>query len=158
MQVVGLSSTSYWCHWILTICVLSTLSTLILQFSCMIAGFELFFKVPFFLMFSLFFLLCLSMSSLGICLSTCVTTQSLAYAISYAIVLFSIILQMAFTNVMVLYYTMYTVPSSLWVIIIRNIFDFYPPFIFSKIFGNLSHTSSRHFNDLKFTWVDAIDY
>ena len=92
------------------------------MFASMIAGFELFFNVPFFLMFFFFMEFAFAMVSIGFCVITCVTSQRLAYALSFAIVLFAIVLEMAFCNVFALYYIFFLDTSATWIVFFRYLF------------------------------------
>lgn len=99
-----------------------------------------------------------AMVSIGFCINTCVTSQRLAYALSYAVVLLAIIIEMAFCNVLALYYIFFLDSCANWILFFRYLFEFCPPFLFAKIYGHMTRIASRHFDDIKLTWIEGIPY
>ncbi len=158
LHVVGLGSGAYWCHWGVTAAVFCMVSTLLLQLSSMVAGFEFFFKAPFLLLFIFFLEFSFAIISLAFLVTTCVSSSRMAYAFSFAIILLAIVVEMSFCNVMMYYYIFMLDASSTWIVVARRLTGFFPPFIFAKIYGHMTRISSTHFDDLKLTWVRGVPF
>jgi len=61
------------------------------------------------------------------------------------------------SDILIVYY-FYADSSPDWVLAIRNILIFYPPFNFSKAFGDIVRKSSQHFNYNSNNWEDGSYY
>ena len=77
---------------------------------------------PFLIIFAFFFEFLFAMLSLGFCLHTCTTSLRLAYALSFSMVLLSLMVEMAFNNVLILYYAFSLDSVSQWIKVTRYLF------------------------------------
>ena len=94
------------------------------------------------LVFSVF---SLAMINLAFLLSTLLNTTKAAYTTSYAFILIGLVLQFLLSDI-TLIYLLYGDDVKLWVKIVRTLLTFYPPFNFSKIFGDISLIAGDHYS------------
>lgn len=90
LTVMGVSHAGYLLSWTITGIIFSTTTALILSLLGLASGFNMFLRVPFILVFLLFFLLTVALVQVAVLLSTCFQSQQSANTAVFAIVLFSI--------------------------------------------------------------------
>lgn len=90
-------------------------------------------------------------------MSTMIKTTKMAYTASYAVILAGLVLQFLLSNIMIIYF-LYSTSAPDWVVHVRNAFLIYPPFNFSKGFGDISRKASSHYNYDKQRWDDGDGY
>lgn len=106
------------------------------------------------MMFSFF---SLSMACFAIMLSTFLKTTKAAYTCSYVFILAGLVLQLLMSNVKIIY-ALYSREAPDWVGTLIVIFTLYPPFNFSKIFGDVARRSSVHWSHSEHNMVPGIPY
>ena len=157
LAVIGLSSTTYWHSWFLTGVAFSLIVSTSLIISGLICQFELFLNTPFFMMTLLFLTFSMSMVMLGFLMSTILKRTKSAYTASYAFILVGLVFQFFFSNVSILY-LFYSPKVPWWVDLVRVILTLYPPFNFSKAFGDIASVASEHYSGYQKRWVSGNEY
>lgn len=153
LAVMGMRPRAYWISWFLTGLALSFASLHILILTGYILGFDFFLKTPYLILVMLFGAFALAMEMLAFLLSTLISNLKTAYTISYSFLLLGLVLQLFMTNVYLLY-LLYLDIIPTWISWVRFILPFYPPFNFSKAFGDISHSSSRSYNYRYNQWME----
>jgi hypothetical protein len=157
LAVMGMSASAYWQSWFWTgmVFILMTTNALIAGgYMCQI---EFFLNTDYSVQSTLFASFSLAMMMVAFFLSTLLRTTKAAYTASYGIILVGLALQFMLSDVRLVYY-MYSTDAPDWVVSVRTLLPFYPPFNFSKAFGDIAHTASDHYNDKDKLWVDGSWY
>ena len=157
LSVIGVSSISFWISWFIIAVIFAFLNTNSLILSGYIFGFDVFIQTPYFLMFFLFFLFILTMIMLGFMLSTMINSVKLSYTISYSFLLGGLVLQSFFTSKSLM--RLFHIDDlPYWLIIVRYVFRFYPPFNFSIIFGDIGAKAGALPNNYEGRWEKGPGY
>ena len=151
LTVMGMRGRAYWLSWFFIGISLIFLSTNVLIFTGYLLSFDFFLKTPYLILLMLFFGFGMSMMLLAFCLSTVISSLKTAYTISYAFLLLGLVLQLFMINV-VLLYLLYLEIIPWWIRIIVFLLPLYPPFNFSKAFGDIARRSARHFSGGQSMW------
>ena len=130
-----MSHASFWVSWAITGAVISAICTLALIFAGYACQYEAFLQTNFFINFMVYFVFSFSMIIYAFFLSTFIRTVKSAYTISYAFVLFAVLLNLILSNSLMLYFIFFNKKGDMAGTVLRYIFYFYPPFIFSIMFG-----------------------
>ena len=146
LNVIGVSHSLYWVHWIVTALFLSIFSSLIQVISWLIFKNEMFVNSNFIIMISFFILYNISMSIWGFCLWTLMPSRNTAYGMWYAIVLISLSIQFAFSNDTLILFLFFSVEASPIIKTIKLLLQMYPPFTYSILFMQIMRVASTHFN------------
>ena len=154
LAIMGMRPRAYWVSWFLTGLALSLASLHVLILAGYALHFDFFLKTPYLILVMLFGAFSLAMELLAFLLSTLITNLKTAYTISYAFLLLGLVLQLFMTNVYLLYLLYLDVIPS-WISWVRFILPFYPPFNFSKAFGDISHSSSRQYSGRYHQWMES---
>ena len=152
LAVMGMRPRAYWFSWFLIGLGLNLLSIHVLIGMGYIIGFDFFTKTPYLILIMLFGGFGVAMQFLAFLLSTLIGSLKTAYTISYAFLLLGLVLQLFMTNVYLLY-LLYLDLIPGWISWVRFLLPFYPPFNFSKAFGDISHRSSRSYSARYHQWV-----
>lgn len=132
-----------WASWVAYGIVFNALTTLVLQVSGLIAGFDLFTNSSFAVTFLLFFLFGVAMMSMALAVSTLITRAKTAQTVGYLLIAIGFVMQSilcsAYGSLIDLLFS-----SSLasWVVVVRWVLTFYPAFYMSKGFYDISSRSS----------------
>jgi len=122
--VIGLKAGSFWSSWMITGCIISALTTVLLICLGMLFQFEFFWKTPFLyffliilrIIFILFFMFSMSMIMLAFMLSTILDTKQLAYGVSLLFLLVGLVLQIILSNIHMIYFLFYPETMEVWVL------------------------------------------
>ena len=164
---MGLKSTPFWVSWFLTGLAFSVISVLVLIIMGLICQIDFFLNTPFMynryiyilrVIFALFVFFSMSMVMLALFISTVVSHQKTAYAVSYGFLLAGIVMQVILSNPMMIYLIFYPEDVAGHTYFIRTLFALYPPFSFSKMFGDISQVCASHYSPEDFVWVEGRDY
>ena len=148
-----MSHASFWVSWAITGAIISAICVLSLIFTGYAWQYEAFLHTNFFVNFMMYFFFSFSMIIYAFFLSTFIWTVKLAYTISYAFVLFAVLLNLILSNSLLLYFIFFNKNGIQAGSILRYVFYFYPPFIFSITFGIITRKASTHFEDASFSFV-----
>lgn len=157
LNIVGVSHKSYWISWALTSVIFSLLMALSLTLFGIIFTFHLFLDTPFFLLYIVFFVFTLSMQFVSYFIAILVPTLKLSNTVSYSFLLFAWVIEMLLSNVSLIY-QLYNDDNATWVIWFRRFLTLYPPFNFSKVYGDISQKSGYHFDYNQNRWVEGPGY
>lgn len=152
LAVMGMSASAYWQSWFWTGIIFVAITTNSLIAGGYICQIEFFLNTNYTIQCVLFASFSLAMMMVAFFLSTLLRTTKAAYTASYAIILIGLALQFMLADVRLVYY-MYSTDAPHWVVTVRTLLPFYPPFNFSKAFGDIAHTASDHYNDKEKLWV-----
>ena len=97
------------------------------------------------------------MVSLSFLIATTLKTTKSAYTISYAFILAGLVIQLLLSDI-TLIYLIYGDNVQTWIKVARVFLALYPPFNFSKAFGDISLKSSSHYSNKQRRWVSGDDY
>jgi len=125
--------------------------------SGLICDFDIFLHCPYPIILMLFTLFSIAMMFLAFLVSTFLKTTKAAYTASYAFILIGLVLQFFMSNIYIIY-LFYSEDVPNWVVIIRTILALYPPFNFSKAFGDIALKASSHYSNSAHRWVSGDDY
>ena len=157
LNIIGTKNISYWIHWYITGFLLSILVSIILLGIGNYLKFKFFTKTPTIICFMLFFSFTLSMQVLAFFISTIVKSLKSAYTASYSVILIGLIMQSIFSNP-ALFKVLYTKIIPKWAHNVIWLFEFYPPFNFSKIYHDICDQSCSHFDNYEWKWVEGKGY
>ncbi len=101
-----------------------------------------------------FFLFGMSIQINGFFLSTICSDAKNGYTLSYGFLLMSIVMEFFFANVFIVYF-LHQDDLETWFKIVRFIFNFYPAYHFSKIYGDISLKSCKHYSLREGRWVQV---
>lgn len=90
----------------------------------------------------------LAMINVAFLISTTIESTKSAYTTSYAFILIGLVLQFLFSDVNLIY-LLYSNDLPLWAQIARVFLSFYPPFNFSKAFGDMNVIAGSHYSNDK---------
>jgi ABC-type multidrug transport system ATPase subunit len=157
LSMMGMSSGPYWLSWITTGTVFILLVTNSLILSGMSCLFDIFLHTPYLILLMLFGLYSISMMSLAFLMGTLLKTTRSAYTTSYAFILAGLVLQFLMSNV-TLIYSVYGDDVETWVKVVRVFLSLYPPFNFSKAYGDIALKAGVHYSSNVQAWVPGTDY
>lgn len=157
LSMMGMSSGPYWFSWFVTGFAFTFLVTNSLIVSSLACGFGIFLYTPYPIILCLFTVFSLAMINLAFLLSTLIKTTKSAYTTSYAFILIGLVLQFLLSNV-TLIYLLYADNLPMWAKVSRVLLSLYPPFNFSKAFGDISTISGAHYDSDEGRWVRGNDY
>ena len=146
MNVVGVSHSLYWIHWIITAVFLSIFSSLVQTTIGIIFRNEMFVNTNFIILITFFLLYNICMSMWAFWLWTIMPSRKTAYGIWYVIVLISLSVQFAFSNDTLLLFLFFSIEASPMIKTIKLLLHFYPPFTYSILFMQIMRVASTHFN------------
>ena len=157
LNVVGVSHTTYWIHWIIIGTLLNFLQCCVQMLFGFIYGFKLFTNCDFNILFYVFFTFGQSMVFMAFVVSTMVTKQDKANQLSYSLVLAILLIQMVFQNAdftLKLFYSK-RIQGFFYVYIVTTILEMVPTYNFSMAFGMISSRASKRFDFNHATWIDG---
>eukprot|EP00357_Protocruzia_adherens_P001361 CAMPEP_0115019368 /NCGR_PEP_ID=MMETSP0216-20121206/29400_1 /TAXON_ID=223996 /ORGANISM="Protocruzia adherens, Strain Boccale" /LENGTH=942 /DNA_ID=CAMNT_0002390821 /DNA_START=13 /DNA_END=2841 /DNA_ORIENTATION=- len=157
LTVMGMTQTAYWLSWACTAICWALVVSVVLILSGMACEFDFFLKTPFMILLALFFFFALAMLMFAFFMVTLIATLKAAYTMSYAFILLGLVLQIFLSKAAIVQF-LYVASLPRWVTVVRTILSFYPPFNFSKIFGDISIKSSNHWDVNELRWVDGAGY
>lgn len=152
LNIVGVSHKSYWISWFLTSTIFSLLISLSITVFGYIFSFNFFLDTPFLMILLLFFIFSLSMQFVSYFISVLVSNLKMSNIVSYSFLLFAWVIEILMSNI-ALIYQLYNDQNAEWVVWFRRFLTLYPPFNFSKAFGDISQKSGYHFDFLQNRWV-----
>ena len=141
LGVMGVSHSGYLLSWSLTGIVFSITTALILSLLGLASGFSTFVRVPFILIFLLFFLLTVALVQLALLLSICLQSQESANTAVFAIALFSIAFQRIFSSGNTMQFVFFHTEASWALKLALYILYFYAPFNYAKLYHDFTHIS-----------------
>lgn len=162
LMVMGMSSTPYWHSWFAAgVTFLFLSSNVVIASGCMY-DFAFFRNTPYLILMSMFGFFGIAMLMLAFVLATLLSTTKAAYTVpltqvSYAFLLLGLVLQMFMTNVVILY-LLYSDAIPHWVVYVRTILELYPPFNFSKSFGDIARKAANRYSSQEHKWVAGPGY
>ena len=157
LNIVGVSHKSYWISWTITSVIFSLLIALSITVFGVIFTFDIFLDTPFFLLLLTFFIFSLSMQFVCYFIAILVPTLKLSNTVSYSFLLFAWVIEMLMSNI-VLIYQLYNDGNAEWVVWFRRFLTLYPPFNFSKAYGDISQKSGYHFDYNQNRWIQGPGY
>lgn len=157
LNIVGVSHKTYWISWMITSVIFSFLIALSITIFGIIFNFAFFLNTPFFMILFLFFIFSLSMQFVSYFIAILVPTLKLSNTVSYSFLLFAWVIEMLMSNI-VLIYQLYNDSNADWVIWFRRLLTLYPPFNFSKAFGDISQKSGYYFDYSQNRWIQGPGY
>ena len=157
LSVIGVSASAFWISWFIIALIFSFLATNSLILSAFLFNFDVFIQTPYFIMLNLFVLFTMTMMMFGFMLSTMITSVKLSYTISYSFLLGGLVLQTFLTS-QELMKLFHIVDLPDWVPPVRYALHWYPPFNFSKIFGDIAAKSGSLPNRHERKWVKGPGY
>ena len=157
LSVIGVSSTAFWLSWFLVALLFSFLSTSCLLISGYFSSFDVFTNPPSSLLLGLFMLYTMTMMVLGFMLSTLIRSVKLSYTISYTFLLGGIAIQTFFSSPsLIKLFHVTELPD--WAYWVRFAFTCYPPFNFSKVYGDITLRAGTTFNPADMVWEKGPGY
>ena len=157
LNIVGVSHKSYWISWMITSIIFSFLIALSITVFGIIFNFHFFLDTPFFLILVMFFIFSLSMQFVAYFIAILVPTLKLSNTVSYSFLLFAWVIEMLMSNI-VLIYQLYNDGNAAWVVWFRRFLTLYPPFNFSKAYGDISQKSGYHYDYNQNRWIEGPGY
>jgi ABC-type multidrug transport system ATPase subunit len=156
INLYGLSLQAYWINKIIIAIINSTIVSLeLLLIGKYYFRFDFFDNVNMIVIFLLFFLFTLSMQHFAMLISCILKSGRAATTVSYGVILVGIVIQCIFTNYGVIYSFYGTNVNNRWVDLIRLLFHFYPPFLFSKGFLDITRICTFHFDSPSLQWIEG---
>ena len=152
--MMGMSHRAYWHSWIISSLVFILIGSNSLIVSGLLCQFDFFLHTPYLILLMLFGLFTLAMIALAFMMATLLTTTKAAYTTSYAFILLGLVLQLFLSDVTILY-LFYARGVPTWVVVVRYLLMLYPPFNFSKAFGDIARKSSAHYSSWEHLWVSG---
>jgi ABC-type multidrug transport system ATPase subunit len=161
LAIIGMRSSTYWITWYITGLIFTLIVTNSLILCSYICSFSVFINTPYLIMVVLFTFFSLSMISIAFLLSTIIKTTKSAYTISYAFILIGFVFQNILSDIKLIY-LLYSDEIPWWGITARLFMTLYPPFNFSKAFGDINLVAGARYSgalghwvaDNKYTWDD----
>ena len=157
LSVIGVSASAFWLSWFIVALVFSFLSTNCLLLSGYFYDFEVFTRTPYSLLLFLFMLYTMTMMVLGFMLSTLISSVKFSYTISYTFLLGGIVIQTFFqSSTLMKLFHIIELPD--WVPWVRLAFSCYPPFNFSKVYGDIAFRAGTTHNPADMIWEKGPGY
>jgi hypothetical protein len=155
LNVVGVSHTVYWCHWVIVGTIINFLQAMVLLVSGYIAQFELWDNCPFSILFFVIFWYGQCMVAWAFWISTLVTRQDQANQISYSLIMVIIIIQLVFANSDLVAKLFYNdrIQTFAYERITIAFFEFIPTYAFSMAFGQIAERASKRFSVNSANWI-----
>lgn len=143
MRMMGLSNSVYWIVWFITGTIFITVISLLLFLAGLACRFPFFTNSNFFATFLLFWLFGMSMLCVCFFCSTLFKATRTAQTAGYAIILVGFVFQSILSSAEGRLADMLWAPDVPdWVVAIKWILTFYPPFNFAKAFSDFARRSS----------------
>lgn len=118
-------------------------------------GFDVFTKTPFYVFFSVYFLITSAYISMACFFSTLMTTRSQAFSVNFSLILCSMLINMILSEPTILKKIFFNTKQPLWLYFTTNLFYFVPCFQFGKIFADISSVTCANFDITAFNWVKS---
>jgi hypothetical protein len=96
----------------------------------------------------------MAMNTIGFMIATICSDSKNGYTTSYGFLLMAVVMELFLTGVNVIYY-LYREDHNVFIILVRKIFALYPPFHYSKIFGDIAFMTNQHFDVSEGRWVEG---
>jgi len=154
----GMKSGAYWMSWHLVNAIISSYIGLSITLTCKFFAVKLFQRLPFPLMFMLFFSSAFGMNSIGYVINSLCPSKELRQAAAYGFLLISFFFQIFFSapnscNIF------YSENFASWLIyILKIVLVRYPGFNYTKIFADYVHISGNFFDTSTFKFSEGRDY
>ena len=157
LQILGMRRTAYWLSLLFTSFVISIISSLMLLICGLLFGYSVFWKTPFLISFSLYFLLSFSMQMLGLFCSTVIKSSKTAYSFSYGFILFALIIQGLLMDIHII--RLVCIDTDDWLIsILLLCCKLYPPFSFTKSYSMIVKKAGNTFDYSQSRFVEGPGY
>jgi hypothetical protein len=153
LLLIGCSNTAFWVSWIITGVVFSALMSCLMYLCGLYAGFSVFTKSPFHIVFLMTFSVSCAELAVAFFMITIIHNQSTAYTASYTFILVSVINTMAIMDSSVLYKLFYNQDMPEWSAYFRLVFELLPSFHFNKLFCDITRVTCFHMSFEGMLWV-----
>lgn len=158
MISAGMRSGAYWLSWIMVNSALSGYIAATVCITCSLLGVPLFTKVPFWLMFMVFFSSAFGMNTIGFIINVVCYSKTLRQAVSYGFLLISFFFQIFFSapNSTNIFYSEGFYSSVMTVL--KLVLSCYPGYSYTKMFADIVHVSGSFFDTSTFKFSVGKDY
>lgn len=157
LSMMGMTSGPYWLSWFATGIIFIFIVTNSLIISGLACVFDVFLHTPYPILIMIFGLFSIAMMNLAFLIAITLKTTKSAYTISYAFILAGLVLQFLMSDITIIY-MIYGDDVKNWVKVARIFLSLYPPFNFSKAFGDIALKASAHYSSREKRWVPGDDY
>lgn len=160
LSVVGVKHGVYWVSWFLVALVFSAMTSLMLVVSGLACQFDIFWNIPFFMSFLVFFVFSMTMISLAFFVSTLIHTQTQATSMAFTVVLVIIVFELVFSqpDFNSRFFFANSMENNFMISNIKRIFYMFPSFSLSICYGALVKMAARHLDQAIFAWIPGEKY
>lgn len=135
MRMMGMSDSAFWVSWFVNACVFVSGSTLVLMIFGAMVQFEVVLNCNVVVFFAIFWAFGMGMACLAFFLSTLIGSSKTAQTVGYAMILIGFVFQNILGGFQGYFVALiFDGGNPNWVIAIRWILSFYPPFLFAKVY------------------------